>query len=83
MMRYDINDRVSLTTQRYADSQCDPIWGGKHGYVVGTILERIVETGREDEYMVTWDNSDKNTYNDIDMSMIKKYNPFDDELFTL
>ena len=63
-----IGERVKYTSGLWVDAENNPLWGGIHGEVKGTITEL------KPDYMsvkVQWDNTGHNTYNYEDLELIK------------
>lgn len=54
----ELNSRVKLRPGIFGDSLNNPAWGGRHGYVLGTIVI-LSDSGAID---VIWDNGKRNTY---------------------
>ena len=63
-------DRVKLVASRYGDSPCNPIWGGSQGCIKGVITRH--SSGVDLSTGVTWDNGLRNTYDDMDLALLKK-----------
>lgn len=51
-------DRVIYISGRHEESRANPLWGGKQGYVVGS----IVKIGSSGTMEVRWDNGTHNNY---------------------
>ena len=66
-MLFKINDIVIYTSNRWGDQENNPLWNGKYGKIVGTVLS--VLSGDMD-YEVKWDNGCINSYNQNDLLKI-------------
>jgi len=59
--RFPPNTRVILISPEYGDTPENPVWGGKSGYVVGTVTEIFWKPGYHTVW-VHWDNNRSETY---------------------
>ena len=67
---FKVGDRVILITNRFGDTSVNPVWNGRHGKVVG----RVIEFQKGDflsPYRVIWDNHVRNAYNEHDLRLYK------------
>ena len=62
-MKFKVGDRVKYISFIFGDHSYNPLWGGRHGKVVGTI------SNIDYEYLVDWDNGHTNTYDDDDLEL--------------
>jgi len=62
-----IGDRVKYVGDRWDDCERNPLWGGKHGKIAGTIISDA--TGLD--WKVGWDNGRYNSYDEEDLQLIK------------
>jgi len=67
-------DRVRYISEEWGDSEDNPLWGGEHGHIVGTVGE-YVSTEEDDLTMgVKWDNGKFNTYTIADLELVRPRN---------
>ena len=80
-MKYPVGTRIKYVSNGYGDNLRNPLWGGFHGEVEGTITEN---DRRPDGhvYYVVWDNNHTNTYNHYDIEPLPE-GTFSDDLFIL
>lgn len=72
-----IGDKVKLISYYYGEADSNPVWGGKHGYMEGTVTS--VGSGKMPTVWVKWDNDRKNTYMYKHLKIIQdRYKPLDD-----
>ncbi len=66
---FKIGDKVKLVTDYFSDYLGNPIWGGKHGYTIGIVVN---EPEEGDWVEVRWSNGRTNTYrpNQGDLSYV-------------
>jgi len=69
-MTFKIGDRVKLVCMAYIDSGDNPLWGGKHGNVIGTI------TSIDYRIKVAWDNGSANNYANDELKLVSKVREF-------
>ena len=67
-MKLKEGDKVILTTDIYTDTKSNPLYGGKHGKVVGTIYN-IVNLTSLPKIGVEWSNGHRNGYDEIDLNL--------------
>jgi len=56
-----VGDRVILPLSKYKNSYNNPIWDGKYGRIVGTVIYK------NSIYKVKWDNGYYNSYSKEDL----------------
>jgi len=71
---FKVGDRVAYTSGRHGDSRYNPLWGGVHGYTVGTIYYRYINA-----CYVVWDNEFKNSYEDGTLTPYVSINENEDD----
>lgn len=65
---FKLGDRVIYTSGRWGSEPSNPLWP-EHGGVVGTIIERGV-----DSYRIQWDNGKKNcAYENSDLQLFEQF----------
>lgn len=67
---FKVGDLVKYTSGEYTDSVYNPLWGGKHGKVIGIISQ--VRPHDNDYYNVFWENKMRNTYSFISLDKITR-----------
>lgn len=63
---FSLRDRVVLASDRYTDDKTNPWWGGRYGFIMGTIIE-----SNSGDYRVRWDNGKTNGYDIGDLRTLK------------
>ena len=66
---FKVGDRVKYTSEKYKDAMNNPLWGGRHGKIKGTI-DHLPKAGLP--IYVIWDNGAHNTYKKMDLELINK-----------
>jgi hypothetical protein len=56
--------RVKYVSGRHGDSASNPLWGGEHGYVGGTLKKARYGVS------VYWDNKRRNSYSASDLELL-------------
>ena len=74
-IKFKVGSRVKYVSGKYIDVDWNPLWGGKCGKILGTIV-RI--SAAEDQHSmldvyVEWDNGQSNSYKRRDLELI--HNP--------
>ena len=64
--KFKVGSRVIYTSGNFGDSLSNPLWNGKYGQIVGTIIEK-----KEEGFplRVEWDNGYVNTYRYGDLEL--------------
>jgi len=62
-------DRVRLVTSRWNDTPLNPVWGGNHGKVLGTVEKTPVKAGATEWFDVRWDSGPVNSYRLEDIAL--------------
>jgi len=65
-MKFKVGDKVKLTSNVYMDSSFNPLWGGKHGKVVG-----VVNATLGMRISVKWGSGTDNIYDEEDVSIVE------------
>ena len=63
-----VGSRVKLITRRHGDERVNPVWDGRSGNIVGTILELHDFVGLP--IRVEWDNGKHNSYSISDLQEV-------------
>jgi len=63
---FKVGDRVIYISGNFGDSLSNPLWNGKYGQIVGTIIEKKEEGF---PFRVEWDNGHVNTYRYGDLEL--------------
>lgn len=66
---FKVGDLVKYTSGEYTDSVYNPLWGGKHGKVIGIISQ---VRPHDNDYSVFWENEMRNTYSFISLDKITR-----------
>jgi preprotein translocase subunit YajC len=66
-IKFKVGDRVKLVAKKYIDSPKNPLWGSRHGKIVGTIT-KVLDTTLS--IKVNWDNGEENYYDEKDLELI-------------
>ena len=75
---FKLGDRVKYVSNHYKDGEWNPLWGGKYGKVVGTVISVVGSRCR-----IKWDNGGTNGgYDPSDLDFVKVEH-FDDGLFLI
>lgn len=67
-----IHDRVKLVKDHYGDSEYNPVWNGKQGKIIGSVMTRVRDNDDTCDIAVDWDNGHACCY----------YRPSDLELYS-
>ena len=62
---FKVGSRVKYTSNVWKDNKNNPLWDGKYGKIVGTIMEI------DGWIRVLWDNERYNSYNEGDIELIE------------
>lgn len=62
---FKIGDVVKLVTTRFDDETSNPWWGGRFGYIKGSVSDLGIDYIR-----VSWDTGRSNTYHTTDLELI-------------
>ena len=68
-MKLKVGDRVKYTSGIYGDEKQNPLWDGKYGKVIGTLVS-IVQA--ECSLFVQWDNKTRNNYVPSDLELVEE-----------
>ena len=65
-MQFKVGDRVKYVSGNFGDGPSNPLWNGKYGRILGTVVYITnITTGLP--YKVEWDNNTYNGYNEHDL----------------
>lgn len=67
MIEFECGDRVKYVSHKYPDSESNPLWGGVHGKIMGTVVAKANPNGWT---RVRWCNGETNTYNRNELELI-------------
>lgn len=65
-MKFKINDRIKYTSGHWGDEGINPLWDGRLGRIVGTIIGMSSALN----YVVRWDNNRTNDYYENDLELV-------------
>ena len=68
-MKLKVGDRVKYTSGIYGDEKQNPLWDGKYGKVIGTLVSII---RAECALSVQWDNKETNLYKLNDLELVEE-----------
>jgi len=73
-LKFKVGSRVKYISKTWGDTNNNPLWGGKHGKVVGTIMEINPSfynnrAGEDFDYYVKWDSGGRAYYAESDLSL--------------
>jgi len=68
-MKFKVRDKVKYVSKRFGDSSDNPLWGGKHGKIIGVVRE--IEKGEEMSMHINWGNGERNSYYEDDLNFVK------------
>jgi len=77
---FKLGDKVRYVSGKYGDLSNNPLYGGKHGNVVGEITS-INDGDSQFVYNVKWTDDRYNNYCDKDLVLDIQPPLFDDDLF--
>ena len=80
MNKIKIGDRVKYIDNEFVESECNPLWNGKYGKIVGTVY--VLHKGIMD-VRVEWDNKETNSYYYHNLDFHVKPLILPDELFEI
>ena len=82
-MEFNVGNRVKYISRRHGDSLSNPLWGGRHGKVMGTVVND--NYGGSLPYRVLWDNGHSNGYGERDLEITDLISRIEgiDELFEI
>jgi len=69
MNTFKIGDRVKYTSAKYGDSECNPLWNGKYGRIIGTVCHT---NGLPCWVNVNWSNGIKNDYEPQSLEIVNE-----------
>jgi len=69
MIKFVKGNRVKYVSGYWQEQPNNPLWGGKYGYVKGTI--KFLRGYHNSMVDVMWDNGSENTYYEKDLEIIK------------
>ena len=64
------DDRVKYTSNRFGDTEYNPLWGGMYGKIIGTVYSMSCKGGLRAG--VKWDNDRQNSYGVEDLTLIEQ-----------
>lgn len=77
MKEFKVGDRVIYVSDAHREGPSNPLWGGKYGNVVGTVVSTTVKTkeGKPAKLnlSVRWDNEKENVYESADLRYYDSY----------
>ena len=65
LSKFQVGDRVRYVSNRWMDSDHNPLWDGEGGHVVGTV--KTIGHGHGLHVRVDWDNGAANVYAEVDL----------------
>lgn len=68
MKGFKVGYRVKYTSGKHGDRPSNPLWGGKYGHTVGTIISNSNFRGLN--IRVEWDNNTFNSYDSDDLELV-------------